>query len=241
VDNTSGPQNTIRVGTARIALERVELAPDVLLDEVTLDGGDLRFTPPDPGQEPTVRSGETRVRGIMSEANLNRLIAAKLPADAPVRGLSVVLLSGRARISGKALVTIVPFPFSVEAKPVIENGVRVVLDFSAATLGVDMPRAVVELLQARINESLYLDVSALEIPIWIDEIRCEPGRLTAFGRARIEWPVQQAAAALPPREQTALSSGFTASSTPLFGDSEPSRRALASGPAAPSDASARQA
>jgi len=229
----------ILVGAARIALENVQLREDILLDELHLEGGDIRIEPPVGEMDARITTGETRIRAMMSEANLNRLVTANLPSDAPVRSLHIALLSGRARISGKALVSIVPFPFSIEATPRVENGVRVLLDCRTATLGVDMPRAVVDVLETRINEALGLDVSALEIPIWIDEIKCEPGRLTAIGRARIAWPPQAAiaaahqtaiAAAPSERLKPVVSSGFTVSNRPLFGETQSSRRALTTAP-----------
>ena len=220
----------VLVGGARIALDNVQLRDDVLLDELHLEGGDVRIEPRAGELEARITTGETSVRAMMSEANLNRLVTANLPSDAPVRSLHIALLSGRARISGKALVSIVPFPFSIEAMPRIENGVRVTLECRTATLGVDLPRAVVDILEQRINDAMGLDVSTLEIPIWIDEIRCEPGRLTAIGRARIAWPPQAALTATPERLKPIMSSGFTASAEPLFGKPDSPRRALPAGP-----------
>ena len=194
----------------------VDIITNLPVPKLHLDGGDIRIEAPEQVAKARIATGEVRARAMMSEANLNRLIAANLPADVPIRGLSVALLSGRARISGKALISIVPFPFSIEATPRIENGVRVSLDCSTATLGVDMPRAVVDILQSRINDALGLDVSALEIPIWLDEIKCEPGRITAIGRARIVWPPATATPAAPDRTKAAVSSGFTASANLLL-------------------------
>ena len=226
----SGMGIAIEIGGARIDLQNVRLREDVLLDELHLEGGDIRIEPPAEDGQVRVTSGETRVRAMMSEANLNRLVAANLPADAPVRGLHIALLSGRARISGKALISIVPFPFSIEAKPRIENGVRVTLDCRTATLGVDLPRAVVDILEQRINDALGLDVGDLDIPLWIDEVRCEPGRLTAIGRARIELPPRPAIGDVPRPAGEPAAPGFVLSSEPLFGDAEPSQRALSAVP-----------
>ena len=226
MDTVSNTGQVIVIGGARISLENVRLREDVLLDELHLDGSDIRIEPPVGEDEARITTGETRVRAMMSEANLNRLIAANLPADAPVRSLHIALLSGRARISGKALISIVPFPFSIEATPRIQNGVRITLDCRTATLGVDMPRAVVDILETRINEALGLDVSTLDIPVWIDELRCEPGRLTAIGRARIVWPPVPVPASAPERLKPPTGAGFTTSAEPLFARPEPSQRAL---------------
>jgi hypothetical protein len=188
---------TIVVGKAKVEIHDLELREDIVLDEVHLEGSGIRVGAAVGASEAGISSGEIRVRAVMSESNLNKLVAANLPADAPVRGMHIALLSGRARISGKALVSIVPFPFSIEAKPRVENGVRVVLDCKAATMGIDLPRSVVDILQQKLNEALNLDVSALEIPVFIDTIACDPGRLTATGRARIDWPPPAQAARLP--------------------------------------------
>jgi len=68
----------------------------------------------------------------------------------------------------------------------------------------------VDVIEARINESLGLDVSNLSIPVWIDEIRCEPGRLTALGRARISWPPSAAIAAAKPEAEPAITASTVA-------------------------------
>lgn len=228
---TSVAQQAMLVGSARIDLQNVQLREGIVLDELHLEGGNLRVELPSGECETRVTGDETKIRAIMSETNLNRLVDSSLPQDAPVRSVHIGLLSGRARISGKVLVSIVPFPFSIEAIPRIENGVRVILDCRTATLGVDLPRAVVDILEQRLNEALSLDVSALEIPIWVDEIRCEPGRLTATGRARIDWPPRQALLTAPTPSGRRASSGFTNSDRPLFGEPEPAaRKALSAGP-----------
>ncbi len=230
MDTVPKTRQAILIGGARISLENVQLRDDVLLDELHLDGSDIRIEQPEGEAEASIATGETRVRAMMSEANLNRLITANLPADAPVRSLHIALLSGRARISGKALVSILPFPFSIEATPRVQNGVRITLDCRTATLGVDMPRSVVDILETRINDALGLDLSTLDIPIWIDELRCEPGRLTAIGKARIVWPPAPEFKESPERPRPPISAGFTASAEPLFGSAEPSRRAIAAAP-----------
>jgi hypothetical protein len=193
-ESSTSPQSVL-VGAARIELQNLLLQNDALIDEVTLEGGDIRVDAPFGAAEGSISAGEVRVRAVMSEANVNRLITSRLSPDAPVRGVAIALLSGKARISGKALISIVPFPFSVDAVPRIENGARITLDFRTATLGIDLPRAIVDILEQRINEALGLDLSDLEIPVWIDELRCEPGRLTATGRARIERPPRHAISA----------------------------------------------
>jgi hypothetical protein len=218
------------IGGARIDLQNVLLREDILLDELHLEGGDVRIEPPHGDLEARITSGETRVRAVMSEASLNRLVTSSLSADTPIRDLQVAVLSGKARISGKAMVKVVPVPFSLEAVPVIENGVRIVLDCRNASFGIGLPRAVVDVVEQRLNEMLSLDVNDLPIPLWIDELRCEPGRLTAIGRARITWPQLPMLPAVPVNAIRPVSRGFTISAEPLFGEPTPARPAISAAP-----------
>jgi len=78
----------------------------------------------------------------------------------------------------------------------VENGVRVFLDWQDMKLGLALPSALREALETHFNKTL--DLSALPIPVWLEELRCEPGRLTAIGRARIAWPLPSRSPAAPP-------------------------------------------
>ena len=239
MSNEADTPRALLIGGARIDLKNVRIREDLLLDELFLEGGEIRVEAPAGETEARLTTGETQVRAVMSEANLNRLVAASLPADTSIRNLQIALLSGRARISGKAVVTVVPIPFSVEATPRVENGVRITLDCSAATFGIGLPRAVVDVIQQKLNELLSLDVADVPFPIWIDDIRCEPGRLSAAGRARIAWPPQSAIAAAYTEPRRPASSGFIVSADPLFADPTPRFPALTAAPTHGESASTR--
>jgi hypothetical protein len=105
--------------------------------------------------------------------------------------------------------SVLHLPFSLEAIPLIVNGTRVKLDCQAAKLGFALPAAVVELLEQHINNNpkLPLDMSRLPLPLRLDEIRCEPGRLHVTGRAKLQWPQPVVPPAVAP---------FSARETPAY-------------------------
>ena len=182
-------QHSVHIGGAQIHLQNVRLREDVLLDEVHLEGEDVHLeSPTRPGESGTITTGETRVRIVVSEPNLNRILADNIPEDAPVRSLRISVLSGRLKITGNFIKSVMSLPFTVEATPKIENGIYVTYEFHSAKMGVGLPAAVVDVIQNIINERLMLDMSKSPIPIWLDEIRCEPGRISVLGKIRIQWP-----------------------------------------------------
>jgi hypothetical protein len=189
------------VGSAQIHLRDVRLRADVTVDEIHLDAGDVNLTGTGGvGDSFTLRTGETKFHVVISEPHINTLIEVSIPADAPVRNLRIALFSGKIRITGNVVKSVLHLPFTLDAIPVIENGVRVRLDCQSAKLGsamgVGIPTLVVELIEQYINNNpaLPLDLTRLPLPVRLDEIRCEPGRLSVMGRAKLQWPP----AALPP-------------------------------------------
>jgi hypothetical protein len=194
---------TLLIGGVKIDLSNVQLSDALQLDEVHLEGGDIRVDlPRKEGETERVTTGDVSFRLAMSEPNLNRFLEASLPTDVPVRTLRIALYSGRARISGQ-YVKLIALPFTLDAVPRVENGIRVTLDCQGATAGIGLPAAIVKVIDQLINEYLQIDLSRLPIPIWLNELRCEPGRLSAIGRARGIWPPDaavQAVAPFTPRE-----------------------------------------
>lgn len=180
---------TIKIGGAQIHFQNVQLREDVLVDEVHLEGGDIQMEAPGANSTGAVRIGETRFRAVISEPNVNRLLANNIPADAPVRGLKIAFMSGKAHISGN-YIKMMSLPFTVDAVPKIQNGTRVLLDFQAVSAGglFSLPPTVVETLEKMINEKLDFDLAQAPIPVWLDTLACEPGRLLATGRIKIVWP-----------------------------------------------------
>jgi hypothetical protein len=199
---TAAQAQKIEIGSAQIHLQNVLLREDILLDEVHLDGGDVRIALPAGNEPARFRTEETRFRAVMSEPNLNRLLAANLPPDVPLRNLRAVLLSGRVRLTAQA--KLLGLPLTLEAVPRIDNGVRVFLDWQGANLsGLSVPKALVEVLEQHLNKNL--DLTKTPFPIRLEEVRCEPGRLTVIGQARV---------ALPPTKGTPPVAPFSAREMP---------------------------
>jgi len=184
----------IEIGGAQIHLVSVRLREDILLDEVHLEGGDIRVElPAAAGEPPRLFAEGTVFRAMMTEVNLNRALAANPPPGGTLKNLRVAVLSGKLRLTGQ-IVKGISLPFTIEGVPRIENGTRVSLDWQNVKLGIGMPRAIVDILEEQINQTL--DLTQLPIAVWLDALRCEPGRLTAAGRARILLPPVPAT---PPR------------------------------------------
>ena len=199
-------ESDIRVGGAQIRLQQIRLREDITLDEVQLDTKEVRFETFAAGA--TIQNGasvgagylitvaETDFSAMMAEPNLNRMLTTNLPADVPIRNIQLALLSGKVRITGQFVKSVLSLPFTVEAVPMLDNGVRIWFDFQSAKLGFKIPGAVLDVLEQFVGPSLSLDLSKLPFPVRLDEIRCEPGRLKVKGKARISWPPIQSD--LPP-------------------------------------------
>ena len=176
----------IEIGGAQIHLLNVKLREDILLDEVHLEGGDIRVEiPAAAGEPPRIFAEGTVFRAMMTEVNLNRALAANPPPGGMLRGLRVAVLSGKLRLTGQ-IVKGISLPFTIEGVPRIENGTRVSLDWQNVKLGIGMPKAIVDILEEQVNQTL--DLTQLPVAVWLDALRCEPGRLTAVGRARLLLP-----------------------------------------------------
>ena len=145
------------------------------------------------------------------------MLANNIPEDTPVRNLKITFFSGKAHISGN-YIKMMSLPFTVDAVPRIQNGTRVLLDFQTVSAGglFTLPHAVVETLQAMINEKLDFDLAQAPVPVWLDTLVCEPGRLTATGRVKVVWPpTSTPLAPFTARETPILTpSGASASASP---------------------------
>jgi hypothetical protein len=177
----------LQIGTMQFSAQNVQLREGVMLDEVKLEGADLRYESAEgkPGQFST---GEMRFRVVVTEPNVNRALAASMPPDFAVRSLTVELFSGKARISGQYQKLGLPIPVTLEAAPRLENGIKVSLDVSGAKAIFGFPAALVETIEFLLNRELTLDLSSSPVPVYLDDVRCEPGRLVILGRARLSWP-----------------------------------------------------
>lgn len=205
----------VQIGKAVIKLQNVQLRGDALLDEVQLEGGDITFTPSDGAMEAKVSAGETRFQVTVSEPNINRLLSANLPPDAPVRELKFASLSGKARLSGRYVKFGIGLPFTLEAVPRIENGQRVWLDCQSMNVVVgSLPEPVLKVIEQVVNNNLNLDLAQSPVPVYLAEIRCEPGRVTVLGRARISWPLATTPSPLRPFSAPAALPSVESAPTP---------------------------
>jgi hypothetical protein len=188
-DKSSLPPQPVKIGGAQIHFQNVQLRADVLVDEVHLEGGDVVLEPPSATSPGGIRTGETRFRAVISEPNVNRLLENNIPEDAPVRHLKISFLSGKAHIAGN-YIKMMSLPFTVDAIPRIQNGTRVLLDFQTVSAGgmFSLPQSMIETLEKMINDKLDFDLAQSPVPIWLDTLVCEPGRLTATGRVKVVWP-----------------------------------------------------
>lgn len=202
----------IQLGQTQIRSKNVRVGPDILLDEVTLESESVTVaSPARPGETSKVMIEELSLRIVLSEPNLNAIVSAKLPASAPVRNLSIALLTEKMRITGK--VAKFPIPFTLEAKPRIINGVRIEPDFLNLNASVvRLPSAVTEVLEKWLREDLMVDLTAFPFAVYLSTARCEPGRLVIEGKARIQWP--PAASASPPFSTHAVSASTPAPTLP---------------------------
>ncbi len=179
----------IKADSASLRLTRVEFAPGFVIDEVQLDASDLSvlFGTPPPGDLP-FRCGEVRLRAVISEINLNLLLEKHTPPDVPVKNLKAALLSGRILLRGQFLKAVMALPFAMEATPVIVDGKRIKLTCAGSQVGgMSLPQAAVQVIEMAINEKITIDLTQSPIPISLQELRVEPGRITATGTARLEW------------------------------------------------------
>ena len=183
----------VAIGAMTLTMQNIALRDDLILEDARIEGADIIIeTPAEAGGQVRVQTGEMKFRAAISEPNLNRLLAANVPQDAPVRNLKVTLYSGKARINGSA-VKVLSLPFSLDAALQIANGIRVSFDLTTGSLvGVGLPSAIVEAIEQVVNRAVALDLTKLPFPVFLEEAKCEPGRLTLVGRARIAWPLASA-------------------------------------------------
>ncbi len=186
---------SIEIAGLQLKLQKVRLRSDLLLDEVTLEGENLKAcAPAQKGEAGTIDAGETRFRALISEPNLNTLMQANVPPGAPVKNLNFQLLTGAVRISGQIARGLLHLPFSIDAALKVENGTKIEIDLRSASAGFAMPEFVLNMLEQFIkhNSKIPTDLApifaTLPVPVRLDEIHCEPGRLYITGRAVIQMP-----------------------------------------------------
>lgn len=182
----------VSIADSEIRLRDVDLNGMCLLEEVRFFGKKLNADTT--GKAFALNLEQSVVKITITEANLNRVLQQGLAGNAELRDVGVKLYPGKARVGGKYM-KIIPIPFDVEVVPKIENGVRIRLAL-LSVYGMELPRALVTTLE-RVLGTLALDLSGLPFPIWLDEARCDPGRLTIEGRVRIVLPLPDTLSTLP--------------------------------------------
>lgn len=178
----------VGVSSAQVVARGVSVSPHLLLEEVTLEGGTMSLGGTTAGIT-NMDLGEVKVRATLSEPNLNRIVQANLPADLPLKNLQFSLYSGKVKVSGN-YVKLVSIPVVVDATILVKNGIDISLDLTEVKAGVGLPAAVVEVIEGQLNRELGRQIGEqmrqLPFPVYVEEIRCEPGRLVAFGRMRVK-------------------------------------------------------
>lgn len=182
----------IDIENARILLRNARLRPDITIDELDLDGRVHLEPGSDMADAPRLDAGEVRVRAMISEPNMNRMLSANVPRNTPVRALQVAVLTGKVRVTGQYVVLGIGLPFTAEAIIRTENGVRVIPDWqSIRAAGMPIPGAGVDVIEQHLHRHMAIDLTRLPVPVWIDEVRCEPGRVTVNARVRLTLPPAQ--------------------------------------------------
>lgn len=176
---------------ALITLQNVVLSPELTLDEARLEGVNWSAEREEAGSL-KADFGDVKFRVVVSEPNVNRALSAHIPAGFPLKNVSLSLFSGKVKISGSLVKGFISLPVAAEAVIKARNGVEVYFDLTEARAGVGLPPAVAEVIQGQMNAELRAIVAqqlqASPFPLYIEEIRAEPGRLIAQGKIRLRYP-----------------------------------------------------
>ncbi len=191
----------VDVGRMHLTLKQVQLPRGLVIDEAVLDFEGIHAVAPGrEGAPPTATVNESHVRVMFSEPNVNGLLSANAD-QIPFHDVAVVILTGKIRIHATYVKSILRLPFVVECVPRIENGVNIHLEFKDAHMGVSMPTFILDAISHGLKP---IDLNVLPVPVFIESIECEPGRITATGRARLSWPLNGLMSAATPFTQKTL-------------------------------------
>ena len=198
---------SLLLGQTEVISNNVRVNSDLVLDQVRLSASAASFASAPSSDSPSrLTIDELSVLVVLSEPNLNAIVAANLKSDL-LRNVNIALLSGKMRISGQ-FIKLITIPFTLEAIPRIENGIRIVPEFLGLNASVfSLPASAVEILEQNLRPMLTIDLTKLPVPAYLDAVVCEPGRLRAEGRARVRFPRNAAPSSAPssPLEITANS------------------------------------
>ena len=180
--------DAIKIGASSLIIRDAQLRPDLLIDEVSIEAAGFVISQLDPSNLQVNSSSESRFRATISEVNLVNFALANLPDNVRkmLRETRITILQGKVQV--QCVPYALPLTITVEASPVIVGGKIIQLNWHGAQLGgIAFPTPMIDLVARHLNQSY--DLSTLPIDFRLEEIRCEPGRLTALGWAKLEWPV----------------------------------------------------
>lgn len=175
----------ITIRDAQAVAHEIQIGDIVTLQELRLDAAAIELTA-EPGG--AVRAADANATLVVTEANLNRLLARQAPAG--VRDLEIATLSGRVRITGRWIAKGIPVPFTLMAVPEIEGGARLRLHVQQVhVLGpVALPGVVAQGIGNMLNDNLAraFDATRLPIPLRLTGLQVEPGRVLVSATAPVE-------------------------------------------------------
>ncbi len=177
---------------------------EIISPSVTLNARDVRFGDQVTVQHLSVECSElrlglpfgaapsllrARLQITINEKELNRQLVGR--QEQGLRDLALSLMTDKVRITGRyELMGPLAVPFAVVAVPEIVGGIAIRLDIrDVSIIGAALPGFSAQMVGERINRSLAdtLNVERLGVPVRLTELRVEPGRLTAFGEAELEF------------------------------------------------------
>ncbi|MEP6754163.1 MAG: DUF2993 domain-containing protein [Chthonomonadales bacterium] len=159
-----------------IAAKSMDLGP-VTLEDVSFKVANLTL---DVNGHPQVQFGTATAKLSISENRLNALLQEAPPEK--IKNLDIKTYAGRVSISGKqALVGGIYMPFTLNARPEIESGVRLRLNLTEfhVVKSLSLPSALVHYIGEKLNQKLgeSFDSSRFEVPVRLLSVEAEPGRL----------------------------------------------------------------
>lgn len=151
--------------------------------------------------------GPTNITVVLAEVTLNTILEQFVPSNAPVADLSLRLLSNKVIAEGRFLPAkiklpfsflSVPIPFTAEVIPTLPSPTQIYLELKTVRTGFPLPEIAIHKIEQMLNELLGLNLQNLPIPLTLQEIRCEPGRLTVHAHTQLKWPLPAPSVPLVP-------------------------------------------
>ncbi|GDX41281.1 hypothetical protein LBMAG21_15730 [Armatimonadota bacterium] len=112
-----------------------------------------------------------------------------------MKNVALALFSEKAKITGNLVKGFISLPVAVETVIKVRNGVEVYFDLTDVKAGIGLPPAVVEVVEGQMNAEvrgiIQAQLKVCPIPIYVEEIVSEPGRLIVQGKTRLHFPLGQ--------------------------------------------------